>query len=86
MLLIFKQISFYYIELTLFYQLFCGFLFLLFIHPLVAQEVNVVLIGGQSNATGQGYVRNIPKSFQADTTVMFYYSKYLNQGEGGERW
>ena len=51
----------------LFYQLFFGFLFLLFIHPLVAQEVNVVLIGGQSNATGQGYVRNIPKSFQADT-------------------
>lgn len=51
-----------------------------------AQEIDVVLIGGQSNATGQGYVRNIPKSFQTDTTVMFYYSKYLNQGEGGDRW
>ena len=72
--------------MRLFYQLFCGLVFFLFIHSLAAQEVNVVLIGGQSNATGQGYVRNIPKSFQADTTVMFYYSKYLNQGEGGERW
>lgn len=53
---------------------------------LTAQEVDVFLIGGQSNATGQGYVRNIPNSFQTDTTVLFYYSRYLNQGKGGEKW
>ena len=51
-----------------------------------ARIVDVFLIGGQSNATGQGYVRNIPRSFEVDTTVMFYYSRYLNGGKGGERW
>ncbi|WP_299230658.1 sialate O-acetylesterase [uncultured Bacteroides sp.] len=61
--------------------------FLLF-HSLniIAQEVDVVLIGGQSNATGQGYMRNIPSSFKIDTDVMFYYSKFLNQGNGGGVW
>lgn len=51
-----------------------------------AQEIDVILIGGQSNATGQGYIRNIPKSFEVDTTVLFYYSKYLNRGEGSMIW
>ena len=46
-----------------------------------ARIVDVFLIGGQSNATGQGYVRNIPRSFEVDTTVMFYYSRYLNGGK-----
>lgn len=53
---------------------------------LSAQEVDVFLIGGQSNATGQGYVRNIPATFKVDTTVWFYYSRFLNQGEGGGQW
>lgn len=53
---------------------------------LSAQEVDVFLIGGQSNATGQGYVRNIPATFKVDTTVRFYYSRFLNQGEGGGQW
>lgn len=53
---------------------------------LSAQEVDVFLIGGQSNATGQGYVRNIPAIFKVDTTVWFYYSRFLNQGEGGGQW
>lgn len=54
---------------------------------LLSQEiVDVFIIGGQSNATGQGYVRNIPKCFQVDTAVMFYHSRFLNDGEGGERW
>lgn len=54
---------------------------------LSAQEIiDVFIIGGQSNATGQGYIRNIPESFQVDTTVLFYYSRFLNNGEGGERW
>lgn len=53
---------------------------------LPAQEIDVFLIGGQSNATGQGYVRNIPASFKVDTTVGFYYSCFLNNGEGGGQW
>ena len=51
-----------------------------------SQEVDVYLIGGQSNATGQGYMRNIPCSFKIDTSVMFYYSQYLNEGKGGQVW
>ena len=53
---------------------------------LPAQEIDVFLIGGQSNATGQGYVRNIPAAFRVDTTVRFYYSRFLNKGEGGGQW
>ena len=51
--------------------------------PILAQpkEIDVYLIGGQSNATGQAYVRNIPASFKVDTTVRIYYSRFLNQGE-----
>lgn len=56
------------------------------IRPISAQEIDVFLIGGQSNATGQAYVRNIPVSFHTDTTVLFYYSRFLNNGEGGECW
>ncbi|MCZ8373280.1 hypothetical protein O6P32_11275 [Phocaeicola sp. KGMB11183] len=48
--------------------------------------VDVFLIGGQSNATGQGIVKNIPSSFHTDERVHFYYSKFLNQGEGGGQW
>ena len=47
-----------------------------------AEEVDVYLIGGQSNASGQGYVRNIPKTFKVSTSVKFFYSKYLNGGKG----
>ena len=56
--------------------------------PILAQpkEIDVYLIGGQSNATGQAYVRNIPASFKVDTTVRIYYSRFLNQGEGSEQW
>lgn len=48
--------------------------------------IDVFLIGGQSNATGQGYVGNIPRVFDVDTTVLFYYSRYLNGGRDGEQW
>lgn len=43
------------------------FLFTLgIILPILAQpkEIDVYLIGGQSNATGQAYVRNIPASLK----------------------
>ncbi|MFS3022929.1 hypothetical protein [Phocaeicola dorei] len=34
--------------------------------PILAQqkEIDVYLVGGQSNATGQAYVKNIPASFK----------------------
>ena len=37
--------------------------------PILAQqkEIDVYLVGGQSNATGQAYVKNIPASFKIDT-------------------
>ncbi|WP_242121034.1 sialate O-acetylesterase [Aestuariivivens sediminicola] len=42
-----------------------------------SNAIDVFLIGGQSNATGQGYMKNIPTTFKIDTTVLFYYSKWL---------
>ena len=48
--------------------------------------IDIVLIGGQSNATGQGYIKNIPHSFKPDTTVLLYFSKYLNKGKQSEQW
>lgn len=48
--------------------------------------IDIFLIGGQSNVTGQGYMRNIPATFHIDQSVHFYYSKYLNQGEGADTW
>ena len=50
------------------------------------KEIDVYLIGGQSNATGQGYMRNIPTSYKIDTSVHFYYSRYLNSGQGADTW
>ncbi len=51
-----------------------------------ADVVDVILIGGQSNATGQGYVRNIPTQFSANKDVLIYYSKYMNKGQDAEQW
>lgn len=49
-----------------------------FLTPAIhAEEINVILIGGQSNATGQGYVRNLPACFKTDEQVLLYYSRYL---------
>lgn len=48
--------------------------------------VDVYLIGGQSNSTGQGKVSNLPQSFVIDTNVMLFYSKYTNKGEGSMKW
>lgn len=67
------------------------------IHPLIcvlllvlpaslrAGDINVILIGGQSNATGQGYVRNIPPCFTTDERVLIYYSGYLKGTKPAER-
>ena len=43
-------------------------------------EVDVYLLGGQSNATGQGYMKNLPDTFSIDTTVMIYYSDQMVGG------
>lgn len=64
--------------------IFCNFS--LFSQTESLKTIDVFLIGGQSNATGQGYMRNIPRSFEVDTSVMFYYSNYLNKGENSEQW
>ncbi len=50
------------------------------------KQIDVYLIGGQSNATGQGYLVNMPGDFKTDTTVLFYYSKFLKGGGASETW
>jgi hypothetical protein len=50
------------------------------------KPIDVILYGGQSNATGQGYIKNIPPEFITDTSVLFFYSRWL-QGKGpAETW
>lgn len=46
------------------------------------KEIDVYLIGGQSNATGQGYMANTPIDFKINESVLLFYSKEL--GGGGE--
>ncbi len=50
------------------------------------KPIYVILIGGQSNASGQGMVANIPASFKMDKSVLFYYSQYLKGSEGSQKW
>lgn len=50
--------------------------------------IDVYLIGGQSNATGQGYMRNIPPSFRINARVMLFHSgaPHLNSGAAPDTW
>jgi hypothetical protein len=50
--------------------------------------IDVYLIGGQSNATGQGYLKNLPKDFKIDTTVLLFNSgrPHLNSGVEPLKW
>lgn len=59
-----------------------------FVCQLSAQKkpIDVYLIGGQSNATGQGYMVNIPEDFTIDTAVMFFYSDGLGGGGVAMQW
>jgi hypothetical protein len=50
------------------------------------KEIDVYLIGGQSNATGQGYMKNIPGEFETDKSVRFFYSQYLGGGGTPMEW
>lgn len=65
-------------------------IFLVLIFGLISCEkqntIHVVLVGGQSNATGQGYIKNLPEGFKTDSSVLFFYSKYLNGLREKETW
>jgi hypothetical protein len=62
-------------------------LFLLFGLDLYSQNIpiDVYLIGGQSNATGQGYIANMPTDFVAYTSVMIFHS-HLLKGKDPYTW
>jgi hypothetical protein len=52
-----------------------------------AKPIDVYLIGGQSNATGQGYLANLPGDFKPDRGVLLYHSgNHLNSGEKPNAW
>lgn len=44
------------------------------------RPIDVVLIGGPSNATGQGCVRNLPATFISTANVRLWHSSVLNGG------
>lgn len=72
---------------TIIHSILCWAIYFLLASPVLhAAEINLVLIGGQSNATGQGYLRNIPRDFKPDQKVMIYFSKYLHNGTTPEHW
>ncbi len=49
-------------------------------------DVDVYLIGGQSNATGQGYSENLPSGFTIDTKVQLYHSASILSGGAANTW
>ena len=52
------------------------------------KPIDVFLIGGQSNATGQGYMKNLPKDFSPDARVLLFHSgrPHLNSGAAPNAW
>jgi hypothetical protein len=52
----------------------------------VANEVDVYLIAGQSNATGQGYTKNLPASFVVNTKVDLFHSADIISGAAALSW
>jgi hypothetical protein len=51
-----------------------------------ASAIDIYLIAGQSNATGQGYTKNIPSSFVIDTRVQLYHSADIISGAAANTW
>jgi lysophospholipase L1-like esterase len=51
-------------------------------------QIDVYLIAGQSNATGQGYLKNLPRDFKIDTSVLLFNSgrPHLNSGASPLTW
>lgn len=50
------------------------------------KKVSVYLIGGQSNATGQGYLKNLTPDQLIDTTVLLFHSGRPHLDGGDEPW
>jgi hypothetical protein len=48
--------------------------------------IDIYLIAGQSNATGQGYTKSIPASFVIDTRVQLYHSADIISGAAANTW
>jgi Carbohydrate esterase, sialic acid-specific acetylesterase len=53
-----------------------------------ARPIDVYLIGGQSNATGQEYMANLPGEFVPDPRVLLFHSgrPHLNSGAEPNAW
>ena len=51
-----------------------------------AEIVDVYLIGGQSNATGQGYVRNLREDLVLPKTVRIFHSERIVSGKAAYTW
>ncbi len=53
-----------------------------------AKPIDVFLIGGQSNATGQGYMANLAPGVAPDAHVMLFHSgkPHLNSGAEANTW
>ena len=57
------------------------------LHANAEKPIDVYLIGGQSNATGQGYLRNLPPAFNIDERVMIFHSgNHLKSGAAAMTW
>jgi hypothetical protein len=56
--------------------------------PAAKKPVDVYLVAGQSNATGQGYLRNLPPGFTPDARVLLFNSgrPHLNSGAAPLTW
>jgi lysophospholipase L1-like esterase len=56
--------------------------------PQAGGPIDVYLIGGQSNATGQGYMKNLPPDFKIDTQVLLFHSgkPHLDSGAAALTW
>ena len=52
-----------------------------------AEPVDVYLLAGQSNATGQGYLANLPQGFAPNAKVLLFHSGgHLNSGAQPNTW
>jgi len=73
-----------------------SFLFIIIFHcylataqkQVLSKPIDVFLVAGQSNATGQGYLYNLPKGYKIDTAVLLFHSgkPHLNCGAVSNTW
>jgi len=72
--------------MKIFLLMFCLVFFVAVSFSQKKKEIDVYLIGGQSNATGQGYMKNIPSDFEINKSVQFFYSQQLGGGGAAMEW